>query len=65
MEEADTWVSDLIDNKSMTWKENLVRSMFHSYDAKQIMLIRLPQTAEEDYITWHYEKSGVFSVQSA
>jgi hypothetical protein len=49
----------------MTWKENLVRSMFHSYDAKQIMCICLPQTAEEDYIAWHYEKSGVFSVQSA
>jgi hypothetical protein len=39
--------------------------MFHSYDAKQIMRICLPQTAEEDYIAWHYEKSGVFSVQSA
>jgi hypothetical protein len=59
------WVSDLIDNSSMTWKEDLVRSMFPNYDAEEILRICLPHSAEEDYIALHFEKSGNFSVRSA
>jgi hypothetical protein len=59
------WVSDLIDKNSMTWKEDLIRSLFPSYDAEEILRIRLPHSAEEDYIAWHHDKTGIFTVRSA
>ena len=59
------WVSDLIDPSTKQWKEEIVRSMFPSYDAEEILRIRLPQTNEEDYVAWHYERNGIFSVRSA
>jgi hypothetical protein len=49
----------------MTWKEDLIRNIFPSYDAEEILRIRLPHSREEDYIAWHFEKSGIFSVRSA
>jgi hypothetical protein len=59
------WVSDLIDKNSMTWKEDLIRSLFPSYDAEEILRIRLPHSAEQDYIAWHHDKTGIFTVRSA
>ncbi|CAM0946090.1 unnamed protein product [Alopecurus aequalis] len=59
------WVSELIDQHTMKWKEGLVRSIFPAYDADEILRIRLPWSNGEDYIAWHYEDSGNFSVRSA
>ena len=39
--------------------------MFYSYDAEEILKLRIPTVGEEDFIAWHYEKNGMFSVKSA
>jgi hypothetical protein len=39
--------------------------MFCNYDAEEIICIRLPHSHEEDYIALHFEKQGIFDVQSA
>jgi ribonuclease HI len=39
--------------------------MFPHYDAEEILRIRIPQTNGEDYIAWHYETTGIFSIRSA
>ncbi|PNT64330.1 hypothetical protein BRADI_4g27666v3 [Brachypodium distachyon] len=46
------------------WNINLIREIFHPFDADEIVKIRIPQTTSEDVLAWHYEKSGVFSVRS-
>ena len=47
------------------WKEELVRKVFHATDVDQVLQIRISKFTEEDYIAWHYEKDGIFSVKSA
>jgi hypothetical protein len=49
----------------MEWKEEVVRENFRDVDAHLIMNIRLPSYPTEDFVSWYYEKSGVFSVRSA
>jgi ribonuclease HI len=49
----------------MEWKEEVVREVFREQDAEEIMRIRLPSKPTEDFISWFYEKSGLFSVRSA
>jgi hypothetical protein len=46
---------DLIDTSTGTWKEDLVRSVFPSYDIEKILSIPVPHSNEEDYIAWHHE----------
>jgi ribonuclease HI len=59
------WVSELINQDTRTWKEDLVRSIFHPADADHILQIKLPKVSGEDYIAWNYEKHGIFTVKSA
>jgi hypothetical protein len=59
------WVSDLVDQETKTWKEELVISLFYEADADHILQIKLPKVISEDYLAWHYEKNGLFSVKSA
>jgi hypothetical protein len=63
----------LINPRTKQSKEEIVRSMFPSYDADgftvvflnfSIVCIRLPQTNEEDYTAWHFERTGIFIVCS-
>jgi hypothetical protein len=49
----------------MQWKEDMVRATFHAQDAEEILRIRLPRCFGDDYLAWHFEKSGDFSVKSA
>lgn len=58
------WVSQLINQDTMEWKEE-VRDFFRPEDAKCILCIRIPSKPSDDFISWLYEKSGVFSVWSA
>jgi hypothetical protein len=44
-------VAQLINHEYHTWKENLVRSVFTSFDAKEILKIRLPRYDEQDFIS--------------
>lgn len=59
------WVAHLMDQNTMEWKEDVVRDVFREQDVEQILRIRLPSKPIEDFISWLYEKRGVFSVRSA
>jgi hypothetical protein len=59
-----TRVSDLINPANDTWDEDLIQDIFWPIDAHRIM--QIPLTPErEDFVAWHYNKVGLFSVWSA
>lgn len=58
-------VSDLFGNGSNGWNENLIENIFLPHDAEEILKIKVPSSGGNDFIAWHYEKHGVFSVKSA
>lgn len=35
------------------------------HDVQEVLRIRLSDRVQEDYLAWHYESSGIFSVRSA
>jgi hypothetical protein len=37
----------------------------YPHDVAEVLKIRIPQRGGEDFVAWHYEKSGLFSVRSA
>lgn len=47
------------------WNEELVRRIFYPLDAEEILRIQLPHSPEEDFIAWHYDKVGMFTIFSA
>jgi hypothetical protein len=49
----------------MSWKEEVVRDLFRPHDVEQILGIKLPSKLSEDFVSWFYEKSGVFSMRSS
>jgi hypothetical protein len=57
-------VCDLIDQTTVTWDEELIKSLFDEEDAKEILSIPL-RPKMEDWVAWHYDKKGEFSVKSA
>jgi hypothetical protein len=57
-------VADLLDEGSAHWKENVVRQTFTHADAKAILKIPICDQME-DYIAWHPDSKGIFSVKSA
>jgi hypothetical protein len=59
------YVSELIDNTSMQWKEDVIQKYFYEFDAQVIKNIPLSYSRQDDFWAWHYERSGVFSVKSA
>jgi hypothetical protein len=48
------WVSQLIDQDRMAWKEEVVRDVFRPHDVDHILGIRLPRAPTADFIAWHY-----------
>jgi hypothetical protein len=63
------WVSELIDPSTKTWKEDVVRTVLYPPDAETVLQIKIqikiPSFDGDDYVAWHHEKSGMFSVRSA
>ena len=57
-------VSDLINPITGIWDEELVRDVFWPEDAGLILSIPLIP-GYEDFLAWHYDPRGVFSVKSA
>jgi len=57
-------VSDLINPITSSWDEELVRDVFWPEDAGLILSIPLIP-GYEDFLAWHYDPRGVFSVKSA
>lgn len=48
-----------------TWDEQVVKRIFWPVDAELILTIRPSARAEEDFLAWHPDKLGIFSVRSA
>ena len=59
-----TWVSELIDHTSMTWKVDVVRHFFHEIDSEAILQIPLSMRKQDDCWAWLHEKSGLFTIRS-
>lgn len=59
-----TRVRDLINPIANSWDEDLVMPTFVPEDARIILQIRI-QEHDDDFIAWHYDKRGTFSVKSA
>ena len=57
-------VADLIDLDTTTWNACLIKEIFHPDDVKDILAIPLRQDME-DWIAWHFDSKGLFSVKSA
>jgi hypothetical protein len=57
------WVSELFMSGSRSWDENLIRHLFYSHDAEEILKLCILRLSEGDVIAWHHEKSGLFSVK--
>lgn len=59
------WVAHLIDDQARSWDETLVRRYFYPCDVEEILKIKIPHEECHDYVAWNFEKSGLFSVNSA
>lgn len=57
-------VSDLIDPTWGLWDEQLINSIFLPVDAMRILRIPLSPNGFDDFVAWHYNCSGTFSVRS-
>ena len=58
-------VEDLIDPHTGQWDETLIRDVFSAVDVQRILQIPMNIEGLDDFVTWHYTKSGTFSVRSA
>jgi hypothetical protein len=58
------WVHHLIDDNG-DWEETAVHRFFYPCDAAEIFSIKLPEQRTADFVAWHYEKTGIFSMRSA
>lgn len=57
-------MNELINPVTENWDEALVGELFTQEDAKIILAIPL-RAGMEDFLSWHYDKRGFFSVKSA
>lgn len=57
-------VSELLDPITGSWDTDLVTNCFHHDDVQHILRIPICDQAE-DFIAWHFDSKGVFSVKSA
>lgn len=60
-----TKVSELLDVENRTWDEQLISELFWPIDVQRILNIPLSIGMMEDFVSWHYNKNGIFSVKSA
>jgi hypothetical protein len=59
------WVADIISHESRFWNEAAVHECSHPQDAEVIFGIKLSARVTEDFLAWHGESNGLFSVFSA
>jgi hypothetical protein len=43
----------------------MIRTCMYPYDADEVLKIRLSKRIPDDFVVWHYERSGMFSIKSA
>ncbi|XP_026377517.1 uncharacterized protein LOC113271808 [Papaver somniferum] len=58
------YVSELIDQDTRSWKQQLVQQLFNQEDATIILKIRIPMI-KEDRLIWTLTRDGHFTVKSA
>ncbi|XP_044432363.1 uncharacterized protein [Triticum aestivum] len=58
-------VQELIDPISGSWDEQFLREIFWPVDAERILQIPLSSHGQSNFISWHFSKSGCFTVRSA
>jgi ribonuclease HI len=58
-------LDELIDPVQHQWRSEKIHEIFLAPDARAILQIPLCRSAGDDWLAWHYEKSGVYSVRSA
>jgi len=58
-------VSELIDETTATWKEELIREFFFPMDVSTILSIPLCTRRQPDFWSWHFDRKGLFTVKSA
>lgn len=59
------WVSDLLDQEGRDWDADKLANIFNRADIEAISRIKLPSRHAEDFLAWHMEKTGLFTVISA
>jgi hypothetical protein len=59
-----TKVSEIIDIENDCWDEELIREIFWPIDAQRILSIPLARGMMNDFVSWHFTKTGVFTVRS-
>jgi hypothetical protein len=57
-------VSDLIDDETEGWDEEVLNDPFWPIDIQRIRNIPLARSSMEDFVSWYFTKSGIFSVKS-
>ena len=60
-----TTVDELIDFESGDWDEQIIRENFWQIDAERILKIPLAIGMMTDFVSWHFNKTGTFSVKSS
>ena len=63
--DSPRYVSELIDQASCSWDQQLLQQIFTPMDVEVIANIPLSTRTQADFWAWQYEKSGMFSVRSA
>jgi ribonuclease HI len=58
-------VSDLLVSDGTDWDRDRLIGYFNPADVEAILKIKLPSRRCDDFIAWHMEKNGIFSVRSA
>ena len=51
------WVNQLKRHDRKEWNVELIRQIFHDFDADKICKIHIPSSDTEDCIAWHHEKN--------
>lgn len=59
-----TKVIELINQHSLSWNEELVKTLFNQEEANLILELELPQISSEDSLCWTASRDGKFSVKS-
>ena len=58
-------VDELINPWRGRWEEDLILDNFVSVDVERILRIPLSTQLTEDFVAWHFDSKGIFSVKSA
>lgn len=59
------WVSELLDQDGRDWDLGRLQDNFHEVDVDAITKIKLPQRSSDDFLAWHMEKTGRYTVRNA